>query len=93
MLKYQLSAILNCLNIIIMYFFINNNIKLTMARPLLFYPVESHTILIQEDTMKTILTALERTFVTITFAEHGVPLNESPRVPETLQIFQAADIK
>ncbi len=44
--------------------------------------------------MKAIFNALEKTFVAITFAEHGVLLNEIPREdPETLLICRAAGPK
>lgn len=43
--------------------------------------------------MKAILNALEKTFVAITFAEHGVLLNETRQTPEPLLIGQAARFK
>ena len=43
--------------------------------------------------MKAILNALEKTFVAITFAEHGVLLNETPRDPEILLVSQVANLK
>jgi hypothetical protein len=43
--------------------------------------------------MKSIFSALEKTFVAITFAEHGVLLNETPREPETLLVGEVARIK
>lgn len=43
--------------------------------------------------MNAFLNALEKTFVSITFAEHGVLLNETPRDPETLLVSQVAELK
>jgi hypothetical protein len=43
--------------------------------------------------MKTIFSALEKTFVAITFAEHGVLLTETPQDQETPLVGQVVKIK
>ncbi|HWR72651.1 MAG TPA: hypothetical protein VN604_05750 [Nitrospirota bacterium] len=43
--------------------------------------------------MNAFLNALEKTFVAITFAEHGVLLNETPRDEEILLAGQIAELK
>ena len=43
--------------------------------------------------MRSIFSALEKTFGAITFAEHGVLLNETLPDPETLLVGEVARIK